>query len=136
MGLKYTVDGSFVTVTCGDESLTIAGAVVRTAKLESGGSAKELDLSHGVDVPDLDVPHGIDVLTVHFGLPTVEEFTKGSKVEIGRVMRRMTATKGFQDLVKLGGKNPVVMVVKPGAHVASADTSPPFATVHEQFKLK
>jgi hypothetical protein len=135
--LKVVERDGHVTVTCNGETVTIAGHLVGAEEdrglVGSGGTSTTLRNSSG-----LTLPGGTDTFVMHVGLPTEHDFSVGTKVRLRPALRRMVATKDFQDLVKLSGEKPMVLVVKRGGTAAKSLklADKPFATLHEEFKLK
>ncbi len=137
MALKYVERDGLVTVTCEGQSLLIIGHVV--APQAAGAGSKGKQQGSGIDMPGgLDLPGGADLFTLHLGLPTERKFAAAAKARFRPAVRRLAATKGFQELVKLSGKKPVVLVVKQRSALAKKAKSAGarFAALHEEFKLK
>lgn len=140
MTLKVVERDGHVTITCDGETVTVAGHLVgaedepnNRGLVGSGGTSTTLKRSSG-----LTLPGGTDTFAVHVGLPTEHDFLVGTEARLGPAVRRMVATKHFQDLVKLSGEKPMVLVVKRGGTTAKSLklAGKPFAALHEEFKLK
>jgi hypothetical protein len=121
MSLKVTESAGQVEITCGDESVTVAGRVL-TRTLSSTGLRRSVGIHDSYRFVPLGKPPGtISTFAVHMTFPTMPGESDRIVQIIDPAMDRLLKSRSFRELASVTRDSPSVLVIEPMGPSSATD---------------